>query len=129
VKCVTSVHPRLHLGLAVRQGPVGVVLVLLADELVRLLGSRRRRRLHGGVARLWVLLLELVAGQVLHNAGAKGVSQDVGDGAQPVTRGERRDGKERRGGRRRRGETEEKEKGRGDDSGEEGSRGRELVIF
>ena len=73
----------LHLGLAVRW-LASVVLVLLADELVRFLGCL----LHRDVASLRVLFLELVARQVLHDARADGVSQDVGDGTQQITVGE-----------------------------------------
>ena len=73
----------LHLGLAVRW-PGGVILVLLADELVRFLGCLLCR----DVAPLGILSLELVARQVLNDTCADGVSQDVGGGTQPITVGE-----------------------------------------
>lgn len=69
----------LHLGLAVGL-PLGLVLIVLADEPVRLLVCLLQHR----VAELSVLLLQLVAGQVLHYSCTNGVSKDIGDGAESV---------------------------------------------
>lgn len=70
-------HPQcLHLSLTLWT-PLVLVLVLLADELVRLLV----RLLHHRVTKLSVLSLQLVAGQVFHNTGADGVSQDICGGS------------------------------------------------
>lgn len=65
-----------HCGLAVA---VFERVVFLADQLVRLLVLLDDR-----VAQLGVLVLQLAAGKMLHDAGAKRVAQHVGGGTQAV---------------------------------------------
>lgn len=76
MKCNRFHRRPLHLSLAFRT-PLVLVLVLLADELVRLLVCLL---LHHRVAELSVFSLQLVTGQVFHDTGADGVSQDIGRG-------------------------------------------------
>ena len=75
---------RLHLGLAVALQSLVVVVVLLADELVRLLVGLLQ---HHRVPPLQVFTVQLMARQMLHDPGADRVSQHVSGRTQPVSAG------------------------------------------
>lgn len=80
-QCVQwKVHSQAsHLCLCVRMSLV-LTLVLLADEVIRLLGHF----LHHRAADLRVVFQQLMAGQVFDNACPDGVSKNIGDSAEAI---------------------------------------------